>query len=313
MLQELKWIWRHPPAAGRGLNRLYYTQGGRVKENQNGTRLFDIDWDICAILDACRYDFYKSYSDESDLLGRVERRTSVGSSTPEFIKVNFKDQTYPDTVYVTANPQFYFHRDLTGPTFHACLNIWQEQWDEDLQTVPPEKMSEAVRRVAVEYPQKRILAHYVQPHVPFIGQFGRQTFPISLTEGDGESWSAARKFWPSVRQGKRDTSREHLRKAYLENLEVALESVIPTLSSLNGKSIITSDHGQLLGERIKPIPIREYGHPAGLYVDELVSTPLHKLPFESRREIKRGTLANEVNRPGDSVVEDRLNALGYTG
>jgi hypothetical protein len=311
MVEQLRWIREHPPAAARGLNRLYFTRGGYSKGNSNGTRLFEFDWDICIILDACRYDLYRVYADQNDLLGDLDSRQSIASSTPEFLALNFENETHPDTVYVTGNPQYYMHRDELGPTFHECINVWQERWDEDLQTVTPEAMTNALVEASEEYPNKRILAHFVQPHVPFIGPRGRDRFPISMDETTGDSWNAARKFWPSIRRGKRNFSSGKLLHAYVENIESAVKSVIPALESLEGKSIITSDHGQLLGERIYPLPIREYGHPAGIYVDELTETPLHTLPFESRRDVRLGeVLSNEQESVGEEVTS-RLNALGY--
>lgn len=33
--------------------------------------------------------------------------------------------------------------------------------------------------------------------------------------------------------------------------------------------------GELLGDRCRPIPVTEYGHYHGLYMDELVKVPWH--------------------------------------
>jgi len=309
MIRELRWVLEHPPAAGRGLNRLYHTRFGLRSGYSSGEPLFGLDWDICVIFDACRYDMYHDLANDIEIAGNIEKRLSVGSSTTEWLKQNFSNGTHTDTVYVTGNPQYHMHRDELWPTFHDTLHIWKDGWDDDLQTVPPSAMNNALLDAADEYPNKRLLAHYVQPHVPFIGDFGRETFPITISDTDGAEWNAARNFWPSIRRGERDHTCDDLLEAYQENLQLAIESVVPTLKSVEGKAIITSDHGQLLGERIWPIPIKEYAHPAGLYVPELVETPLHILPCDSRRTIKTGTVESE-NEVADGV-EKRLNALGY--
>jgi hypothetical protein len=189
--------------------------------------------------------------------------------------------------------------------------VWQDGWDEDLQTVHPSTMSEALINAAKEFPNKRILAHFVQPHVPFIGKIGREKFPISIDEKSGSGWNAARRFWPSIRRGERECTRDDLLNAYRENLQITIDTIYPTLQSLEGKTVISSDHGQLLGERITPIPIKEFAHPAGIYVPELLETPLHTLPYNSRREIESGTLESDEQNEASETVEKRLNALGY--
>jgi len=311
MIQELKWIWQHPPAAGRGLNRVYHTRLGHQVGYQKGTPIFDLDWDICVILDACRFDFYQSIMSEEELSGELEKRLSPAASTPEWLDVELSQYTYPDTVYVTGNPQYYNHRDDVWPTFHEAIEVWREGWNEATQTVHPSTMVDALSSAAEEYSNKRLLAHFVQPHVPFIGEIGREKFPINTSDSATNEWNAARNFWPSIRRGERDHSRSDLQQAYRENIELTIDTVLPALKRIEGKTIITSDHGQLLGERISPIPIREYGHPAGLYVPELVETPLHTLPYEQRREIIEGSLESAGDKDADDAVEKRLNALGY--
>ncbi|WP_159077103.1 alkaline phosphatase family protein [Halococcoides cellulosivorans] len=310
MIKELQWIYRHPPVVGRGLNRIYHTKMGSRKGYAEGVPLFDLDWDVCAILDACRYDIYKEVVSSHDLGGKLKCRPSPASSTPEWLMRSFQNTTHTDIVYVTANPQYYNHENDLDPTFHKIINVWKDNWDEDLQTVPPAKMSKAVKDASDEFPNKRILAHFVQPHVPFIGEFGRQKFPISLNSAVDNDWNAARKFWPSIRQEEREYTDEDLREAYIENIEVVLNEVLPLFKSIDGKPLITSDHGQLLGERISPLPIKEYGHPAGIYVPELIETPIHFLDFKQRREITKGDLENKKEIASDSV-DERLNALGY--
>jgi len=40
-----------------------------------------------------------------------------------------------------------------------------------------------------------------------------------------------------------------------------------------GKSVITSDHMNLLGERLFPVPTKGYVHPIGLHKPELLKVP----------------------------------------
>jgi len=81
-------------------------------------------------------------------------------------------------VYVTANPQFHKIREELDCEFHAVIDCWWEDWDDAVQTVRPETTTSAALKAAAEYPEKRLFVHFNQPHVPFIGESGAETFDI---------------------------------------------------------------------------------------------------------------------------------------
>lgn len=58
-----------------------------------------------------------------------------------------------------------------------------------------------------------------------------------------------------------------LRRAYIENLLVVLETIIFALEGLNGRVVITSDHGEFLGERSM------FSHPCGVRDPILTHVP----------------------------------------
>lgn len=64
---------------------------------------------------------------------------------------------------------------------------------------------------------------------------------------------------------------EGLRKAYEENLRLVLSYVAKILRYLKGKVVITSDHGELLGEK------RLFGHSSSLREPELLEVPWFKV------------------------------------
>jgi len=82
------------------------------------------------------------------------------------------------------------------------------------------------------------------------------------------------------------------------------------LDELDGKSVVTSDHGNLFGERLWPIPIRRYGHPRGLRHPALIDVPWHEVPFETRREITADPPRSTEPVAGD-LIQRRLEDLGY--
>lgn len=289
------------------LNRLYYRRLRTWPYNRRGIDIFAADWDSLLILDACRVDLFE---ERSDLPGRTTTVQSRGSSTTEFLLGNFDGRELLDTVYVTASPMLYRHRDRIDVRFHAVRNVWQDQgWDERYRTVLPETVTDVALEAAEQFPRKRLLVHFLQPHYPFIGPTGQEHFDLDRLDFQ----------WRDVASGDLDVPEGVIRRAYEENFEEVLPSVERLLATLDGKTVVSSDHGQLFGERLFPVPIREYGHPGGLYEAELVEVPWHVFDRGPRREV----VAEEpvphdgghdgVDRERDDVAaaRERLRDLGY--
>lgn len=96
---------------------------------------------------------------------------------------------------------------------------------------------------------------------------------------------------------------------YAENLRVALDSVAGLLEEPTGKTVITADHGNLVGDRLWPVPVRGYGHPPNVYVDELLTVPWMVVDGE-RRTIQTEPPIDSERLP-ENKIEERLRALGY--
>jgi hypothetical protein len=153
------------------LNKAYHTRGFTREFNPDGIDVFTEDWDTLIILDACRYD---SFADLNTLPGTLSKRESRGSTTDEFMDGNVKDREFLDTVYITATPAL--QNDKGSATFHSTIPLWRDHWDQEINTVHPEPVTEAALDAAKEYPNKRLVVHYLQPHYPFIGPTGREEF-----------------------------------------------------------------------------------------------------------------------------------------
>jgi len=167
-------------------------------------------------------------------------------------------------------------------------------------------MREMIIRYSKKYPNKRIIGHFMQPHFPFIGPTGKD-IPHSGIKDETDL-----PLWHKV-QFKRDgISEKIVWKGYRENLEIVLELIgDELLDQLSGKTVITSDHGNLIGDRTGPIPAKGYGHPSHLHVDPLLTVPWFEVPFEERRRI-----TSDPPKEPDTVMEtdelnDRLEDLGY--
>lgn len=298
---------RHPNKVSRELNRLYFTRGGTRQFNLKGVDIFEADWDNLVILDACRYDAFARTVSGQWSVG-LNRVTSRGSSTLEFLIGNLSKRSLLDTVYVTGNPQLtrIEQRGDIELKLHGLVDIWLDDgWDPEMGTVYPSTVVDYGIEAAEEYPNKRLVFHFLQPHYPFLserfqtGQGHMQKNPT--TESN---------FWDQIMRGDLSVNPEQIWEAYLESLERTLPHVRELITALSGKTVITSDHGNMIGERSFPIPIREWGHPPGIYTSQLVEVPWLELEDGPRRTITEGK-NKEMSHVSEDVINDRLESLGY--
>lgn len=277
------------------------------------------DWDNLLILDACRYDMFEA---TCNIDGELKTRTSVGSSTPEFLQRTFKGRSFPETVYVTANPQVNLR--INTDIFHDVINVWESDWDDELGTVEPEAVTRRALAAQDRYPHKRLIVHYMQPHYPFISDNGRGELQphsgFELTKrlaSDVEETADrdVRTVWDQLKDGK--VSETAVWKAYVGNLQCVLEAIKASLAEFCGKTVITSDHGNLVGEVSTPYRLRLYGHPTGIHEENLVTVPWLSYISGSRKQISAEdahvTDANdECSEEEMELITDRLEDLGYT-
>jgi hypothetical protein len=268
------------------------------------TDVMEEDWDNLLILDACRYDMF---AEQVSLPGRLERRISHGSSSGEFLRGNFADRDCHDTVYVSGNPWI----DEVAASFHDAVDLVHDDdtFDFDHRTVRPGTVVREARAAAERYPDKRLIVHFMQPHCPFLGPTGMDLEIDDGFHGNREFDEEFSHVWArlKVRNGK---GRERVMQAYRENLDLVIPYVERLLDDLTGRSVVTADHGNLVGNRTGPIPVRGYGHPSGVHVSELVDVPWLTIEGETRREITAET-PREWESPSQETIDDRLTDLGY--
>lgn len=69
-------------------------------------------------------------------------------------------------MYVSANP----HTALeAGGAFHNIIELWETDFDEEVDVVRPETVRDALIDAFDTYPNKRVIGHFMQSHGPFIG------------------------------------------------------------------------------------------------------------------------------------------------
>ena len=262
------------------------------------------DWDNLVVLDACRHDMY---AEQANLGDTLTSKLSPGSESWEFMQESFVGRQFHDTVYVTANPHAY---KLPDGTFHAIVNLLDDHWDDDHRTVMPSTMVEQTLAAHEQYPDKRIITHFMQPHFPFVGEKGREMGYAGIEmQLDADEQVDEPHPWNALFHGE-TTDEAAILDAYRENLDVALPHVEELVDRLSGKSVVTADHGNLVGERTYPIPLRTYGHPGGLHKRALVEVPWAEIAGDERRDVTAEPPSARESLT-DEVIEDRLTNLGY--
>lgn len=262
-----------------------------------GTKVMKEDWDTLILLDGCRYDMF---DDRVPFAGNLESRISLGSTSEEFLNQNFGSDEFHDTVYVNSNVYFSKLGLDHDQTFHAVIDLLDE-WDEDLEIAHPRTVTEAARETHQCYPNKRVIVHYMQPHLPFIGEIG-----LEYRKEVGY-----RNAWIPFRNGEQPITIEELWEGYNENLDVVFDYLGCLLDKISGKVVISSDHGNMVGERQGPIPTREmFGHPWGVYTTELVRVPWFVVQHSNRRSITSESPSTQ-NKHSEELVKERLRSLGY--
>lgn len=302
-IEEIKLGISNPRLVARRISQVYNQIISQSKYNPNGVDVMNEDWDNLVILDACRYDLFKQINTITGNLIKVESR---GSATPEFLRGNFQNGSFLNTVYITTNPMLYKHREKINAKFYDVIDLWRgETWDGEQEIVLPEVVTREAKKAIEQYPNKRLLVHYLQPHYPFIDsdtQFDKGHI------GDDEPNEL--NTWMKIMTGEVSIPKETLWNAYADNLQRALPHVQDLVNEFVGKTVITSDHGNMFGERSSPIPVREWGHPEGIWTDELVKVPWLEVEYAERRDVVAEESA-EYCYEDDSPVEERLESLGY--
>lgn len=304
-LGDLQHVVEHPEEVKRELNRLYYTRFRTRPYNTAGVDVFEEDWDTLIVLDACRYDVF---SETVDIEGRLEHRISRGSTSSEWVAGNFRDRILHDTVYVSANLWYARLEDYLNASVYDFIDPEPNEIPKNLNDAEqhvmnrgmhPKTVTQRAIEAAESYPDKRLIVHYMQPHQPYIGPTGDRHF---TPEGSTIKRLAS---------GEISISNKIVRTAYRENLEAALKYVKHLLKSINGRTVITADHGEMLGDRYSPIPFRDYGHHHGIYCEQLVKVPWHIVERGERPAIVSEDPPERTYKADAAEVEEHLRDLGY--
>ncbi len=273
-------------------------------ENQKDLILRE-NWDILIILDDCRYDYFKEiYSDY--LEGRLIKGISPASNTYGWCKRVIEKGYFVNDIVVSANPHINSYKKVrdfnASKYFHRIVDVWSSDWDEDLPTVRPDVMTERIMEEIENHDERRIIAWYIQPHFPSLSLeiAGENPFPSSSQNNENNFIFKLRKkasqilerslplfllkkFWQFRLEAGGAVGPDiatfaqvgvgGMKEGYKDNLRRVLESTSKLIKNISNEKVvvITSDHGERLGEGI--IGERRFGHPADEQYKELIEVP----------------------------------------
>ncbi|MFB6186239.1 MAG: hypothetical protein ABEI86_05155, partial [Halobacteriaceae archaeon] len=199
--------------------------------------------------------------------------------------------------------------------FFEVINVWEDHWDDELHTVMPEIMAEETIEAYESYPNKRLISHFIQPHYPFIGNIGQRELNshsgMELSKRLATDDDARRdqlSIWEQLYEG--SASVELVWEAYRENLDLTLPHVKRLIETFQEYTVVTSDHGNALGERAWPVPVKIYGHPPDIRIPALTEIPWLVTNTDTRKEVVAGDRSS-ADTDHQEAVSQRLADLGY--
>lgn len=280
-----------------------------------GTNIYERDWDLLIVLDACRVDTLRELADEYEFISDVGSIWSVGSQSDEWMANTFTEawrREVERTTLVTVNghsnailldgnyppknhtvPVDWSRWDVVdGDDFDALHLLWQHYHSERLGVVPPRVVTDHVVDIYRNDDPDRLIAHYFQPHLPYIANAVRT---------DGEPTRMEREGYRMLERG--EAAHSEVYDLYKDNLRLVLDEVELLLSNVDAERVvITADHGEAFGEGLA------YGHPEGFLHPVVKRVPWVETTAADDGEYEPDIDAHEV---GETDLESHLHDLGY--
>ena len=221
------------------------------------------------IIDACRYDIFKEIYQEY-LQGELLKVKSLGTDTGSFLKVLINMTDFKDIRVFSSTPQMSkssIHKNwLTNPFYPPRLEIidlWKTNWNNEFDMVLPEE----VNKVIIDYGlSDRNIIWYMPPHFPWIDDisFSKNIINEAIIKNKPISEILEEKNKRGI------ITTQRIKQLYINNLQLSLTHItnlIKKIEPITDTIILTSDHGELLGEH------NLFFHYTYLDVPELYTVP----------------------------------------
>lgn len=281
-----------------------------------GESIWSKDWDVLLVLDACRTDHMYEVAPDSWLPERNasrQTRWSEASCSRTWISRAIAGATPDDKqtlAYLTGNPfsgQSHPHTDgipLCAEEYAELWEGWRYHWGagpHNVPTMPPDPITDHVIdtwRNRAEKGVDRLIAHYMQPHYPFINRPG--TGPDGHTQLETWGNPDSTGIFDQLRLG--EIGQEEIDTAFRENTAWILDQIEPIAENVDAKIAISADHGNGFGK------LGAFGHVEGELAPAVRRVPWVEFDAVDKRTYHPDIADEEV----DVNVSDQLEALGYT-
>lgn len=267
-----------------------------------GTNVFERDWDLLVILDACRVDALRSQSDSIPWIADVDSIRSVGSMSGEWILKTFSQkyrEEIRETAFISQNiwserilkhdlhelqgheyEMLYRGRPRWAPVSASTFAHYEflapntGQYDRihpEGGGIPNVVVDRAIS-VARERRFDRLIVHLLPPHLPHYADAidwepgERSVEELMAGPEPTRELRPHEKSYEPARDG--DVAIETIRETYLKHLRFGLEYVEILLDNVDAeKVVISADHGEGFGER------GIWAHPYGFPLSPIKTVP----------------------------------------
>jgi hypothetical protein len=238
--------------------RMVLSVTGPSSDSSQQLRVAEAEWDWLLICDAGRLDVFRDLY--SSFLPADATVDAVGNGGHGYT-ADWMAETFPDTysgLFIHGGQPIHSMQGGEWDErdhFDTVPSYTEFEWDEAYNTCRPAVVNDVVREYLSGH--DRGVIRYVQPHPPF------REMP-ERTKGRNTRMQRTAN---AVRSG--DLSLDTVAAAYRDNFEWALaDGVADLLPDLNGRVVVTADHGECLGDCGQWFHGRSHDHH-----DHLVTVP----------------------------------------
>lgn len=271
----------------------------RASHQERATNVYEREWDLLILLDCARVDMMQEVADEYEFIDDVGEHVSPGTTSSEWMYRTFTPEYRRDmeqTLHVTSNTSS--DQYLDADQFLHLEEVWRDGWDGEIETIPAREVTDRTIHFAREYDADRIIAHYMQPHLPFVTrEMDSRAVTLHGETGSGPGLEPLHK--------EHGYSVEELWEASVDNLRYVLDDIERLLTNIDAdRVVISADHGQAFGEH------GVWRHPGGTYIDELTNVPWCVTTAEDERT-HSPEYSPESETEAETDLDEKLEALGY--